>query len=276
MGYHQSRWAYNSTPDVQDIIGKFDEYDFPLDVLWLDIEYTSNRKWFTWNASSFPDPVELLDWVDAQGHRKLVPISDCHIKVDTTYKIYTDCLENDLFVKNADGTPFVSICWPGDASWVDFLNPAARDYYANLHLYENFPSTAALGGFWNDMNEPSIFDNMYERTFPYDALHYGNVSNRDIHNMYGLLNVMSTHQGLMARDEGKLRPFILSRSVFAGSQRYTANWNGDTDSTFDFLRILLPMTIASNLGGLVFYGGDVPGFFGKPSDEIASRWYQVS
>ena len=70
-----------------DTISTFDETGFPLDVLWLDIEYTSDRKWFTWNSTTFPDPIKLLDWVDAQGHRKLVPISDPHIKTDPDYSV---------------------------------------------------------------------------------------------------------------------------------------------------------------------------------------------
>ncbi|ENN82337.1 hypothetical protein YQE_01288, partial [Dendroctonus ponderosae] len=249
LGHHQSRWAYNNTEDVKDIIGKFDEYRFPMDVLWLDIEYTADRKWFTWSTTSFPDPIALLDWVEEQGHRKLVPISESNIKVYPEYTIYDDCLRNDYFINNANGTPFVSVCWAGDVSWIDFLNPEARKYYAQLHLYENFPSTSTLGGYWNDMNEPALFDNTYERTIPSEAVQYGNVKHRDVHNMYGLHQVMTTHQGLMNRDEGNLRPFLLSRSIFAGSQRYTAKWNGDTVCTFEYLRILVPMTISSNLAG---------------------------
>ncbi|XP_050306433.1 neutral alpha-glucosidase C-like [Anthonomus grandis grandis] len=275
LGYHQCRWAYNNTEDVKDIIGKFDQYEIPLDVLWLDIEYTANREWFTWNYTSFPDPIALLNWVDAQGHRKLVPISDCHLKPDPNYNVYSNCSQNNWLIKASDGSEYVGTCWPGAATWIDFLNPNARDYYSSLHLYENFPSTPALGGFWNDMNEPATFDNQYELSIPMDTVHYSNVLHRDIHNMYGLLQLMSTHKGLIDRDNGKLRPFLLSRSYFAGSQRYTAKWNGDTDSTFDYLRMLIPMTITSNLAGVVFYGGDVPGFFGKPTDEIASRWYQT-
>ncbi|XP_076250785.1 neutral alpha-glucosidase C-like [Rhynchophorus ferrugineus] len=275
LGYHQCRWAYNTTEDVMETIGNFDKYDFPLDVLWLDIEYTSDRRWFTWNASSFPDPVEMLNWVDSQGHRKLVPISDPHIKVDLDYDIYNDCLENNYFVTYENGTPFVAECWPGDTSWVDFLNPAARDYYANLHLYENFPSTPALGGYWNDMNEPTLFDNLYERTLPFDTVHYGNVKHRDVHNIYGMLQTMSTHKGLMARDKGRLRPFILSRAYFAGSQRYANKWSGDNWGYFDDLRFSVPMTLTSNLVGVAFYGADIPGFFGTATEELLIKWYQI-
>ncbi|CAG9766974.1 unnamed protein product [Ceutorhynchus assimilis] len=276
LGYHQCRWAYNTTGDVMDTIGNFDAYDFPLDVLWLDIEYTSERKWFTWNASSFPDPVKLLNWVDAQGHRKLVPISDPHIKIDPAYKVYNDLLHGGWFVNNSDGlSPFVGECWPGNSSWVDYLNPDARNYYAQLHLYENFPSTSALGGYWNDMNEPTLFDNLYERTFPFDLVHHGGVRHRDVHNIYGMLQTMSTHKGLMARDKGTLRPFILSRAYFAGSQRYANKWSGDNWGDFEDLRYSVPMALTSNLVGLPFYGADIPGFFGTATEELLVRWYQI-
>lgn len=259
-----------------DTIGNFDLYDFPLDVLWLDIEYTSERRWFTWNLTSFPDPIELLDWVDSQGHRKLVPISDPHIKIDPEYNIYTDLLERGLFVNDSTGlSPFVGECWPGNTSWVDYVNPEAREYYANLHLYSNFPSTSALGGFWNDMNEPTLFDNLYERTFPFDLVHYGGVRHRDIHNIYGLLQTKSTHQGLITRDNGTLRPFILSRAYFAGSQRYANKWSGDNWGEYIDLRFSVPMALTSNLVGLVFYGADIPGFFGAAEEELLIRWYQV-
>ncbi|XP_030754513.1 neutral alpha-glucosidase C-like [Sitophilus oryzae] len=275
LGYHQCRWAYNTTEDVKDTIGNFDKYEFPLDVLWLDIEYTSERRWFTWNATSFPDPVDLLNWVDSQGHRKLVPISDPHIKIDLNYSIYTDLLNNSYFVNSPNGSAFESECWPGETSWIDYLNPGARDYYANLHLYSNFPSTPALGGFWNDMNEPTLFDNLYERSLPYDTLHYGNVKHRDVHNIYGLLQTLSTHQGLIARDEGKLRPFILSRSYFAGSQRYANKWSGDNWGYFEDLRYSVPMALTSNLVGVAFYGADIPGFFGTATEELLIKWYQI-
>jgi alpha 1,3-glucosidase len=73
---------------------------------------------------------------------------------------------------------------------MDFLNPEARDYYSSFYSYDNFPSTTpVLAGIWNDMNEPSVFDNSIEKTLPGDALHYGGVVHRDIHNIYGLLHV---------------------------------------------------------------------------------------
>ncbi|XP_066248507.1 neutral alpha-glucosidase C-like [Euwallacea similis] len=275
LSYHQSRWGYKSEDDVRDIVENYDKYNIPVDAVWMDLDYTIGRRWFTWDPTGFPDPKGLLDWMKSQANRRMVVVSDPHIKIDEDYPIYEACLNGSYFIANEDGSNYVSSCWPGDASWIDFLNPDARDYYAKLHSYDNFLSTPSLGGFWNDMNEPTAFDDSQERSIPYDKIQYGNATHGDVHNMYALTQVMATHQGLMERDEGKLRPFILSRSVFAGSQRYTANWAGDTGGSFDFLRSLVPMTISSNMAGIVFYGGDIPGFLGNPTEELATRWYQT-
>lgn len=277
MGYHQSRWGYKSADDVKTIIENYDEYGIPLDAVWLDLDYTVGRRYFTWDSTGFPDPLAMLRWVRDHSDRKMVIVSDPHIKVDDTYEVYSTCLEKNYFVNNSENTEaYLGTCWPGNSNWIDFLNPEARDYYASLHSYENFPSTSTLGGFWNDMNEPATFDDGDdERTLPYGTFHYGDVKHGDLHNMYGLLQVMATHQGLMERDNGTLRPFVLTRSAFAGSQRYAIKWAGDTGGSYDYLRVIVPMAINSNLAGMVFYGGDVPGFLGDPTDELATRWYQV-
>lgn len=85
-------------------------------------------------------------------------------------------------------------CWPGNSVWLDYLNPEVRQYYADLYSYENFvKTTPTLAGIWNDMNEPAVFtaDNDYvnEKTVPFDSVHFGNVQHKDIHNMYGFLQV---------------------------------------------------------------------------------------
>jgi alpha 1,3-glucosidase len=118
-------------------------------------------------------------------------------------------------------TVYVDEGWPGSSSWMDYLNPGAR----GLYLYENWSGTTpTLGGVcWNDMNEASVFNNDTQKTFPYDLVHYGGVSNGDIHNMYNLLQVMETHKGLEDSDNSTRRPFILTRAHFAGTQRYAAS-----------------------------------------------------
>ena len=189
LGYHQSRYSYESQDIVANISSNFDDNNFQLDAIWLDIDYTDGFKYFTWNYTTFSDPVSLQR-ILASTNKKLVTIIDPHIKVEKGYSVYDRALANDFFVKNPNGSVFQGPCWPGTSSYIDFLNPAARNYYSSLYSYDNFPnSTSTISGIWNDMNEPSVFDNSLEMTLPGDSRHNGNVKHREIHNIYGYLQV---------------------------------------------------------------------------------------
>lgn len=275
LGYHQCRWGYADEIDVTTVIATLDEYDFPVDVIWLDIQHTEDYKFFTWNSGNFSTPLDMLANLSST-HRYLVTLSDPHFKAEEGYFVYDTALENDYFIKNPNGSVFYDVCWPGNSSWMDYLNPAARDYYSGLFSYESWNgTTSTLGGIWNDMNEAAIFDEPNEKTFPLDLVHYGGVSNREIHNMYAFLQTMATHKGLIDRDDGALRPFILTRAHFAGSQRYAAFWTGDNTAEWGYIAIAYHMCLNSNLLGIVFCGCDVGGFFGEPSPELLERFYQA-
>lgn len=90
---------------------------------------------------------------------------------------------------------FEGYSWPGAASWIDFFNPAAAKYYGSWYAYDKFNgSTPTIAGIWNDMNEPSIYSDPDERTFPFDVVHTidekgTKVHHRELHNMYGLSHV---------------------------------------------------------------------------------------
>ena len=87
---------------------------------------------------------------------------------------------------------------------------------------------------------------------------------------------MSTYEGLLQRSEGKLRPFILTRSHYAGSQRYAAVWTGDNSAEWSHLQFTIPMCLSLSVAGISFCGADVGGFFRNPDSELFTRWYQVT
>lgn len=90
-----------------------------------------------------------------------------------------------------------------------------------------------------------------------------------------MLQTISTYQGLLSRSGNKLRPFILTRAHYAGSQRYAAVWTGDNMAEWSHLVVSLPMCLSEALGGISFCGADVGGFFNNPDVELLQRWYQV-
>ncbi|KAI3404873.2 ROT2 [Candida oxycetoniae] len=267
LGYHQCRWNYNDIEDVLDVHSKFDEYQIPYDNIWLDIEYTDNKKYFTWHPENFNDPGRMLQVLNRTG-RNLVVIIDPHIK--TGYEVSQGLIDNDIAIKNSKNEVYHGHCWPGESIWVDTLHPASQPFWNKLHQ-RFIPDKYQNILFWNDMNEPSVFDGP-ETTMPKDNIHYGQWEHRSVHNLYGLTMHEATYKSLLNKQQ---RPFILTRSFFAGSQRTAAMWTGDNMSRWEYLKVSIPMILTMNIAGMPFAGADVGGFFGDPSAELLTRWYQA-
>ncbi|KAF5199205.1 Alpha-glucosidase [Thalictrum thalictroides] len=271
--YHQCRWNYRDEEDVANVDSKFDEFDIPYDVLWLDIEHTDGKRYFTWDRNLFPHPEEMQNKLAAKG-RHMVTIVDPHIKRDESYFLHKEASEKGHYVKDASGRDYDGWCWPGSSSYLDMLNPEIRSWWTDKFSLQNYVGSTPSLYIWNDMNEPSVF-NGPEVTMPRDAIHYGAAEHREVHNAYGYYFHMATADGLLKRGDGKDRPFVLSRAIFPGSQRYGAIWTGDNSAEWDHLRVSVPMVLTLGLTGITFSGADVGGFFGNPETELLVRWYQL-
>jgi len=258
---------------VRQVHQKFDEHNIPMDVIWLDIEHTDSKKYFTWDKHNFPNPVQMQNSLARKG-RKLVTIVDPHVKRVSGYDVYDQAVANNYFIKKAGGDgDYEGHCWPGSSSWVDYLNPNARNWYSSLFSFEHYVGSTKNLYTWIDMNEPSVFSGP-EITLDKSVVHYGGLENRDVHNMYSFLHVMTVYDGHLKRDPND-RPFILTRSFFAGSQRFAAHWTGDNQAQFTHLDKATPMLLSLGLAGYAFVGADVGGFFDDPKEELLVRWYQA-
>lgn len=146
------------------------------------------------------------------SQRRLVVITDPHIKQDDGYSVYDNAMklhdtwENgsylSLYVRERIGEVLYGECWPGVSAWIDFINENARNYWSSLYSFESFNDTDDLFHIWLDMNEPSVFDST-EGTLPKDALHYTAleepVQHKDVHNAYGRFMAQATYDGLISR-----------------------------------------------------------------------------
>uniref|UniRef100_A0A8C6KRN9 Glucosidase II alpha subunit n=1 Tax=Nothobranchius furzeri TaxID=105023 RepID=A0A8C6KRN9_NOTFU len=272
LGYHQCRWNYNDQEDVRSVDAGFDEHDIPYDFIWLDIEHTDGKRYFTWDPHKFASPKDMLQGLKDKK-RNMVAIVDPHIKVDSNYKIHNEIRSRGFYVKNKDGGDYEGWCWPGNAGYPDFTQPDMRAWWASMFSYDQYEGSMDNLYTWNDMNEPSVF-NGPEVTMHKDAVH-GSWEHRDVHNLYGLYVHRATMEGLIQRSGGVERPFVLTRAFFAGSQRYGAVWTGDNAAEWDHLKISIPMCLSLGLVGISFCGADVGGFFKSPSPELLVRWYQT-
>jgi len=273
LGYHQCRWNYRDQKDVDAVDAAFEKYDYPYDVLWLDIEHTDGKRYFTWNKDLFPEPKEMQEKL-AQYGRKMVTIVDPHYKRDNNYYIHKEATSKGLYIKDKDGkNDFDGWCWPGSSSYLDFTNAKVRDWFATQFQLDRYEGSTPSLHIWNDMNEPSVF-NGPEVSMQKDLLNLDGIEHREWHNLYGMLYHRATHEGLLSRQENE-RGFVLSRAFYAGSQRYGAVWTGDNTANWEHLAIATPMLLTLNLAGIFFSGADVGGFFENTSADLMTRWMQA-
>jgi len=276
IAYHQCKWNYRDEAEVLEVDSNYDNHNIPMDVVWLDIEHTDSKKYFTWDSNHFPNPVNMINKLAEKG-RKMVTIIDPHIKRDSGYSVHTSAQSaGDLYVKSHDGQEYEGHCWPGSSSWIDYSDSKARKWWSDLFSFDHYKESTPTLFTWNDMNEPSVFSGP-EVTMHKDAIHYKGWEHRDIHNIYGMYMHMATMQGLINRNKGQnLRPFVLSRAFYVGSQRYGAIWTGDNGGQWSHLEAAQPMLLTLGLAGIAFSGADVGGFFGNPDSELLTRWYQAA
>lgn len=277
LGYHQCRWNYNDERDVLEINSLFDKHQIPYDVIWLDVEYADAKKYFTWQEQSFPNPERMLKELDHTG-RNLVVIIDTHLK--TGYHISDEIVDKKISINDPSNHTYYGQCWPGESVWIDSMNPNSQSFWDGqftLSQENEFMGKLSTNiHVWNDMNEPSVFNGI-ETTSPRDNIHYGNWEHRSVHNVFGLSFHEATYKSLIKRlaTTERQRPFILTRSYYAGSQRTSAMWTGDNMSKWEYLKVSIPMMLTAGVSGMPFGGADVGGFFGNPPKDLLTRWYQT-
>jgi alpha-glucosidase len=189
--------------------------------------------------------------------------------VDKGYKIFDEGLNNGYFATDKDGITYVNEVWPGDSVYPDFLNSKVREWWGNN---QKIMMDAGVSGIWNDMNEPASF----RGPLPEDVMFDNDgiqVSHKEAHNVYGHFMDKATYEGIK-KATGK-RPFVVTRACYAGTQKYSTIWTGDNQSTWEHLRMSVPMLMNLGLSGMGFCGTDVGGFGHDCSAELLSRWVQV-
>lgn len=271
LGYQQSKWSYYPESRVREIAQGLRDRKIPCDVIHLDIDYMDGFRCFTWNKERFPDPKRMISELEKDGFKTVV-IIDPGIKKDKDYSVYQEGIEKGYFCRRADGPLMEGDVWPGPCHFPDFTNPKVREWWAGL--YEEFMKSG-IRGVWNDMNEPAVFE---VGTFPDDTRHdYDGhpCSHRKAHNVYGMQMARATYHGV--KDAiFPYRPLVLTRSGYAGLQRYSAVWTGDNIATWEHLWIANIMSQRLSISGVSFCGSDVGGFIGQPSAELYVRWVQMA
>jgi alpha-glucosidase len=277
LGNHQCRWSYYPDSWVRSLARDFRARHIPCDALWLDIDYMDGYRDFTWHPQRFPDPQGLIAELHQQGFR-VVTIIDPGVKQDPTYHTYQQGIQQGYFCATPDGHVFHGPVWPGMAAFPDFSRVDVRQWWGEQHAAL---LDAGVDGIWDDMNEPSLTGYFAPElavpsgsTLAPQVQHAEGLPHLAFHNAYGSMMARATREGL-ERLQPDQRPFVLTRSGYAGVQRYAALWTGDNSSTWEHLRLAIPMCLNVGLSGVAFVGVDVGGFWGSTDAELLTRWTQL-
>ena len=304
FGFAQSRWGYMNREDVRTVADGYRECDFPIDMIVLDIDYMENYKDFTINGERFPDFPAFVKEMRERGIR-LIPIIDAGVKVEKGYSVYEEGVKNNYFCKGEDGEPFVVGVWPGDSVFPDFLNSKAREWFGSNY---NTLLDCGIEGFWNDMNEPSVFyskkslaktiehisgkagKNLSLQEFwsitgavatlannpeDYSSFYHDadgkQIRHSEVHNLFGYNMVRSASEYFKKYDDKK-RFLIYSRSSHIGMHRYGGIWTGDNASRWEHLLMNLKMLPSLNMCGFLYAGADIGGFGQDTTEDLMLRW----
>jgi alpha-D-xyloside xylohydrolase len=259
-GFFQSKERYKSQDETVDVIKKYRELKVPLDGIIQDWQYWGNN--YLWNAMEFLN-------VDFPNPQKFV--NDVHkLNAHLTISIWNSFGPQTKQYKELDkiGALMNFSTWPqsGSEKWppirdypsgvkvYDPYNPVARDIYWN---YLKKMLSLGIDGWWLDSSEPDHLD--FKPSDLDNKTYLG--SFRKVRNAFPLMTVGGVFQHQRAVDSSK-RIFILTRSAFAGQQRYAANtWSGDVTSSWNALHNQISAGLNFSLTGIPYWNSDIGGFF---------------
>jgi alpha-glucosidase (family GH31 glycosyl hydrolase) len=268
LGYSQSKFGYRNWGEVHAARDAFRTNDLPCDALVLDCYWfgpADHLGKLTWDTGNFPAPASNITALAAAGFKVMV-IHEPYLNTNNATANYTAARALGYLVGKDAGMTQPSIVQNGlfgALAYFDFLNPVARGWF-----FEKLRPTinAGVAAHWTDLGEP-------EQDDPNDFL-VGGRRESEIHNVYNLLWHRALAEGYATNFPNE-RLFMLSRSGFAGDQRFgAAHWTNDTGADWPTLAAHLNALANYGLSGTSYFSSDVGGFTGMPSEELYVRWFQ--
>jgi len=278
LGFAQSRGLYTREDQALEIAAEFRKRQIPIDIIYQDIGWTQNLQDFEWRNGNYNDPKGMLKKLKSNGFKMIVSQDPVISKKDN--KQYIEANKLGYFVKDIRTDKAYEMPWPwgGNCGVVDFTLPAVADWWGK---YQQKPLDDGIGGFWTDMGEPAWSNE--EDTDRLNMKHHLGMHD-EIHNVFGLTWDKVVKEQFDKRNPNK-RIFQMTRSAYAGLQRYTFGWTNDSGNGNDVLdgwsqmENQVAVGISAGLGGIPFWTTDISGYCGDITDypamaELYTRWMQ--
>ncbi|OIJ65544.1 TIM-barrel domain-containing protein [Streptomyces mangrovisoli] len=273
LGHHHAHSGLGGEQDVRRTVAGHQEHSLPLDAVHLDIGHQEDHQAFTVDQERFPKLATLAEELRRDGIR-LVSAVDPAVKAVPGHAVYDAGTAQDAFVRDASGRLTEGVVRAGDSVFPDFTHARVRAWWGGL--YEE-RLAHGFAGFRHDMNEPTSFTAFGESTLPRSARHSlegRGGDHREAHNVYALCMARAAHEALCALVPQE-RPLVLSRSGWAGMQRYGGALSGAVEPGWPGLRAALSLVLGLGLCGVPYSGPDIGALDGAASPELYVRRLQL-
>ncbi|MDR2058313.1 MAG: DUF4968 domain-containing protein [Dysgonamonadaceae bacterium] len=278
FGFSQCRGLYVGEQQAREISAEFRKRQIPCDIIYQDIGWTQNLQDFEWRRDNYADPKDMLQNLNEQGFKVIV--SQDPVVSQSNKKQWEEADKLGYFTTDIRTGKSYDMPWPwgGNCGVVDFTLPEVADWWGEL---QQKPLNDGVSGFWTDMGEPAWSnEDATDRLF---MKHHLGMHN-EIHNVYGLTWDKVVKEQFEKRNPNK-RIFQMTRSAYAGMQRYTFGWSGDAGNGGNVLdgwkRLAnqIPLACSAGMGLIPFWSGDISGYCGDITDypataELYTRWMQ--
>lgn len=265
FGFTQSKYSYETTDEVINLVERFKKENIPLSAVVLDLAWFNKMGDLDWNKEKFPDPKALDDYLES-NNIKLITISEPFFATDSL--CYDEFRKAGIFADDENGKPVLWNDWwcvngSKEGAIINPLHPKAEKLLGDKYIKM---VESGIDSFWTDLGEP-------ERCPP--AATFSGISETFFHNYFNR-EWSKIIMSAVTKQYPDRRFFLLSRSGYTGSKSYAvSNWSGDVPATFDGLKQQIAEGLSSGLSGFPYWGSDVGGFTPDFSDpELMTRWYQ--
>ncbi|TPV31854.1 DUF4968 domain-containing protein [Paucihalobacter ruber] len=265
LGNFSSRFGYRSQYETEATIKAFKDAEIPVDAIILDLYWFGKEVQGTMgnlevDRDSFPDFEGMVNRLKQQGV-KTIPITEPFVL--TTSKRWQEAVDKDVLAKDSIGQPFTYDFYFGNTGLIDVYKPEAEQWFWNI--YKDLANNG-VAGVWGDLGEPEVH--------PSGLIHHTGTAD-EVHNTYGHDWARLVFEGYQ-RDFPEVRPFILMRAGYSGSQRYgLIPWSGDVNRTWGGLQSQPEISLQMGMQGLAYMHSDLGGFAGANlDDELYVRWLQ--
>ncbi|KQX60839.1 glycoside hydrolase family 31 protein [Streptomyces sp. Root1310] len=273
LGHQLAGRGLGSEEEVRRTVAGHQEHGLPLDAVHLGFDHYNDRQVFTVDQERFPKLAVLSEELRRDGIRLVSAVGPA-VRATPGNAVYDGGTAEDVFVRGASGRVVKAVASPGEAVFPDFTHARVRQWWGGLHAER---IAQGFAGLWHDMDEPTVFAAFGESTLPRSARHAlegRGGDHREAHNVYGLCMASAAYEGVrdLVPDQ---RPFVFSRSGWAGVQRYGGIWSGAAAADWPGLRASLSLVLGLGLCGVPCAGPDTGGFDGGPSPELYVRRLQL-